>query len=102
MLVDREEKLKEIEVMRARIARLREQDAAVGSGEEKQARLKGMMDQLERLKILVDVNDPVIKKRYEDGEGETQYIQSLCHSFEVLWWCLVMVEPFTNEVLQVT
>jgi len=71
LLADREEKLKEIEVVRARIARLREQDAAISGGEkEKQTRLKSMTDQLEKLKILADVNDPVIRKRFEDGGGE--------------------------------
>jgi large subunit ribosomal protein L35 len=71
LLADREEKLKEIEVTRARIARLREQDATISGGEkEKQTRLKSMTDRLEKLKILADVNDPVVKKRYEDGEGE--------------------------------
>ncbi|KAI9779705.1 MAG: hypothetical protein M1839_007203 [Geoglossum umbratile] len=71
LLADREEKLKGIEAMRARIARLKEQDAAVSGGQkEKQTRLKSMTDQLERLKILADINDPIVKKRYEDGEGD--------------------------------
>jgi large subunit ribosomal protein L35 len=71
LLADRGEKLKEIEVERARIERLREQDAAVSGGEkQKQTRLRSMMDRLERLKILADINDPIVKKRYEDGEGE--------------------------------
>lgn len=74
LLADREEKLKEIEVERARIARLGEQDAAVSGGErQKQVRLRSMMERLERLKILADINDPVIKKRYEDGEGRSPY-----------------------------
>ncbi|KAH0547535.1 hypothetical protein FGG08_000260 [Glutinoglossum americanum] len=71
LLADREEKLEEIEVERSRIARLKEQDAAVSGGEQqKQTRLRSMMNYLEELKILADINDPVIKKRYEDGEGD--------------------------------
>lgn len=67
---DREEKLQQIEVERARIARLQAQDPAVSGGEtEKHRRLKSMRKYLEELKILADINDPVIKKRFEDGEG---------------------------------
>jgi len=67
---DREEKLQQIEVERARIARLQAQDPAVSGGEtEKHRRLRSMRKYLEELKILADINDPVIKKRFEDGEG---------------------------------
>jgi large subunit ribosomal protein L35 len=67
---DREEKLELIKVERDRIARLEEQDPAVSGGEkQKQTRLDSMQRRLEELKILADINDPVIKKRFEDGEG---------------------------------
>lgn len=67
---DRAEKLQQIETQRARIVRLEAQDAAVSGGErEKQHRLKSMRKYLEELKILADINDPVVKKRFEDGEG---------------------------------
>lgn len=67
---DREEKLQQIEVERARISKLQAQEPAVSGGEiEKQRRLKSMRKYLEELKILADINDPVIKKRFEDGEG---------------------------------
>jgi len=69
---DREEKLQKIEVERARIARLQEQDPAVSGGEfNKNRRLTNMRKYLEELKILADINDPAIKKRFEDGEGMT-------------------------------
>ncbi len=67
---DREDKLKQIEVERGRIARLQAQDPAVSGGETaKQGRLISMRKHLDELKILADINDPAIKKRFEDGEG---------------------------------
>ena len=68
---DRDEKLQQIETQRARIARLQAQDPAISGGEiEKQRRLTSMRKYLDELKILADVNDPVVKKRFEDGEGK--------------------------------
>lgn len=73
LAADREEKLKQIELQRARIARLLQQDATVSGGEfEKQRRLTSMRKHLEELKILADINDPAIRKRFQDGEGTTQ------------------------------
>jgi large subunit ribosomal protein L35 len=68
---DREEKLRQIEKERARIAKLGAQDASRFEGGEvqKQRKLLSMQNYLERLKILADINDPLIKKRFEDGEG---------------------------------
>lgn len=67
---DREEKLAAIEKERARISHLVQQDAASIKGGEtqKQLRLDSMRRHLEQLKILADINDPLIKKRFEDGE----------------------------------
>jgi len=73
---DREEKLRAIEQERARIARLAAQDASTiqGGERQKQVRLDSMSRHLEKLKILADINDPLIKKRFEDGEGmHTQF-----------------------------
>jgi large subunit ribosomal protein L35 len=70
LLVDREEKLKQIEVERARIARLKDADPELSGGElRKQNRLRSMNKTLEKLKILADINDPMVKKRFEDGIG---------------------------------
>jgi len=67
---DREQKIKEIEVERGRIERLAAQDAqSVGGEVQKQNKLDSMRRHLEHLKILADINDPMIKKRFEDGEG---------------------------------
>ncbi|KAK7514413.1 ribosomal protein YmL35 [Phyllosticta citriasiana] len=71
LMEDREEKLKAIETMRARIARIKEQDPAVSGGEwQKSNRIRSMLNQLEELKILADINDPLVKKRFEDGKGD--------------------------------
>lgn len=75
---DRQEKIAQIEDQRARIQRLKEQDAAVSGGEmQKETRLASMRRYMERLKILADINDPLVKKRFEDGKGNTQ-LTSLC------------------------
>ena len=67
---NRQEKVNEIEVQRGRIARLVEQDPSVSGGEAaKQIRLTSMRAQLEKLKIMADINDPLVKKKFEDGLG---------------------------------
>ena len=68
---DRVEKLKQVEVERQRIARAEALDPAQCGGEaSKKGKLVAMRKHLEKLKILADVNDPMIKKKFEDGEGE--------------------------------
>ncbi|TAQ90632.1 hypothetical protein B7494_g1046 [Chlorociboria aeruginascens] len=69
---DREEKIKEIQTERLRISNLVAQDSSIFRGGEmhKQRRLHGMRKHLEWLKIQADINDPLIKKRFEDGEGD--------------------------------
>lgn len=68
---DREEKLKLIRTERLRISNLAAQDGSTVSGGErqKQRRLDSMKRHLEYLKIQADINDPMIKKRFEDGDG---------------------------------
>ncbi|KAK5738891.1 mitochondrial 54S ribosomal protein YmL35 [Elasticomyces elasticus] len=76
---DRQQKLEEIRVQRERIERLREkvvvgsQGTAASEGKlqrEKEGKLRDMARRLEELKINADINDPVIKKRFEDGQGD--------------------------------
>lgn len=70
LLEDREQKLKEIEVERARLARLRETTTSNAEEEaQKQTRIRSMERRLEKLKIHADINDPIIKRRFEDGLG---------------------------------
>ena len=68
---DREEKLKQIQTERLRISNLEayDGDKLKGGEKEKQRRLGDMREHLEWLKIQADINDPLIKKRFEDGEG---------------------------------
>ncbi|KIW91006.1 uncharacterized protein Z519_08789 [Cladophialophora bantiana CBS 173.52] len=72
LIADRAEKLKKIETERARIARLREVDPSTFPGGElyKQRRINSMLAELEKLKILADINDPNVKRRFEDGKGD--------------------------------
>jgi large subunit ribosomal protein L35 len=41
----------------------------------KESRLRDMRRKLEATKILADINDPLVKKKFEDGFGEICYIQ---------------------------
>lgn len=67
---DRARKLSEIEKMRKRIAYCQQVPTSEFGGEyAKRGKLVRMHKFLEGLKILADVNDPVIKKRFEDGMG---------------------------------
>ena len=67
---DRERKMAEIAEMRKRIAQSQNVPASDLGGEyAKKGKLVRMHKYLEELKILADINDPVIKKRFEDGMG---------------------------------
>ncbi|CZS95788.1 related to ribosomal protein YmL35 of the large subunit, mitochondrial [Rhynchosporium agropyri] len=72
LAADRAEKMKMIATERLRISNLVATDAAnIKGGEEtKERRLDSMRRHLEYLKIQADINDPLIKKRFEDGEGD--------------------------------
>ncbi|KAF7909675.1 uncharacterized protein EAF01_003393 [Botrytis porri] len=68
---DREEKLEMIAKERLRLKNLEAQDESVSGGEkQKQTRIESIKRYLEYLKIQADINDPLIKKRFEDGEGD--------------------------------
>ncbi|KAK7188109.1 hypothetical protein DPSP01_001649 [Paraphaeosphaeria sporulosa] len=71
LLADREEKLKDIKTQIMRIENLKAQDPAVSGGEAKKAtRLRSMQNHLNDLIVLADINDPMVKKKFEDGEGD--------------------------------
>lgn len=76
---DREEKMKEIQTERLRISNLEAQGVASikGGEKERQNRLFHMKRHLEWLKIQADINDPLIKKRFEDGDGMAALSNSL-------------------------
>ena len=67
---DREIKLAQIAEMRKRIVRWQNMPADQCGGEvAKKGKLVRMHKHLEDLKVLADINDPMIKKRFEDGMG---------------------------------
>ena len=68
---DRREKLAEIVRETEKIRRLEAQDASVfRDGEKfKSKRLSSLRTYVEELKILADINDPIIKMRFEEGRG---------------------------------
>ncbi|KAL8664628.1 MAG: hypothetical protein Q9202_002898 [Teloschistes flavicans] len=71
LLADRKEKLLQIEEERRRITKVQADPVEKYGGEYvRKGRLVRMQKYLEELKILADINDPVIKKRFEDGDGD--------------------------------
>ena len=75
---DRSRKLVEIAEMRKRIAFWQTVPASdVGGDYAKKGKLVRIQKHLEKLKILADVNDPVIKKRFEDGMGRSPSLLGL-------------------------
>ncbi|KAF2475072.1 PEBP-like protein [Lindgomyces ingoldianus] len=68
---DRQEKLKQIQKQKSRLQNLVTQDPAVSGGvKAKEARIRSMRNHLNELIILADINDPMVKKKFEDGEGD--------------------------------
>ena len=60
----------QIEEERKRIKKVQETPAERLGGEvSKKAKLLAMQKYLEDLKIWADINDPLVKKRFEDGMG---------------------------------
>lgn len=66
---DRKEKLEQIRVQRERMERLQAQNVAPQDEGRKNHRLKSMRESLDHLKILADINDPMVKKTFEDKQG---------------------------------
>lgn len=66
----RQEKLEEIRKMREKIARFEALSVEEAGGKQvRNSRLGGMKAHLDDLVIKADINDPVVKKRFEDGDG---------------------------------
>jgi large subunit ribosomal protein L35 len=72
---DRAQKVEEINTMRTRISNLEARAVELKGMEteketvERQNRLRSMRNRLEAWKILADINDPLVKKNFEDGTG---------------------------------
>jgi len=77
---DREEKLKQIEVQRARLNRVKAAPVEPQDEHSKERRVHSMTEHLEELKIYADINDPIVKKKFEDDDGECN--QGQCASTE--------------------
>ncbi|ORY71956.1 phosphatidylethanolamine-binding protein [Pseudomassariella vexata] len=69
---DRKEKLEDIVAELAKIRRLEATpaDQLPGGERKKNLRLASLRKYVEELKILADINDPVVKRRFEDGLGD--------------------------------
>ena len=72
---DRTQKLQEIQTQRERIQKLSEKSVPPEQEGHREQRLKSMRERLEYSKILADINDPMVKKTFEDKQG-----MSLCCS----------------------
>jgi large subunit ribosomal protein L35 len=65
LLEDRKEKLSDIQLQQQRIERAK----AASNGPTSENRIRSMQRHLDELIILADINDPVVKKKFEDGQG---------------------------------
>ncbi|KAK5663117.1 hypothetical protein OQA88_6534 [Cercophora sp. LCS_1] len=69
---DRQEKIAQILAEEQKIKRLEATDASTFRGVEpyKRKRLDSLRKYVEELKILADINDPLVKRKFEDGQGD--------------------------------
>ncbi|KAJ0425409.1 phosphatidylethanolamine-binding protein [Aspergillus carlsbadensis] len=70
LLADREEKVDDIAATSEKIARIRALPEEELSKQSNVARLKALELHLENLKVQADINDPLVKKKFEDGQGD--------------------------------
>lgn len=83
---DRAEKLEELKETSVEIAKLEQRPAKVyRAGEQfKQKRLESLREHLEDLKIQADINDPAVKRKFEDGLGKPHSEQESAVSMDEL------------------
>ncbi|KAL4816943.1 phosphatidylethanolamine-binding protein [Aspergillus spinulosporus] len=70
LIADREEKLKEIATTSEKIAKIQALPEEERTKHSTYSRLRALEVHLERLKVLADINDPLVKKKFEDGQGD--------------------------------
>ncbi|KAG5927967.1 hypothetical protein E4U42_001504 [Claviceps africana] len=72
LAADREDKLSKIRDQLDKMSLLESKDASemAGGQKMKEIKLANIRREVERLKLLADVNDPMVKKRFEDGLGD--------------------------------
>lgn len=74
----------QIEEERKRIKKVQETPIEKLGGEaSKKGKLVAMQKYLEELKILADINDPLVKKRFEDGIGVSSSLHFALQDFHV-------------------
>jgi large subunit ribosomal protein L35 len=73
LIQHREEKVQDIEAERQKIARLKAQSVDPQNEQRHQHRVNSMQRYLDELKIHADINDPMVKRRFEDGKGQTHF-----------------------------
>ncbi|KAL4771879.1 phosphatidylethanolamine-binding protein [Aspergillus nidulans var. acristatus] len=70
LIADREEKLKEIATTSEKIAKIQALPEEERTKHSTYSRLRALEVHLDRLKVLADINDPLVKKKFEDGQGD--------------------------------
>lgn len=72
LAADRQEKVAKIQEELEKISLLEKKDAALLKGGQamKDTKLASLRRYVEQLKIQADINDPLVKKRFEDGLGK--------------------------------
>ncbi|KAK2592120.1 mitochondrial 54S ribosomal protein YmL35 [Conoideocrella luteorostrata] len=72
LAADREDKLSRINAELEKIDKLEKKDAAdINGGQKmKDTKITSLRREVDRLKLLADANDPLVKKRFEDGMGD--------------------------------
>ena len=78
---DRREKLEAITLQRERIQRLSEQSVAPQDEGRREHRLRSMRQRLEYTKILADINDPMVKRTFEDKQGMSLRYSSVAQMY---------------------
>ena len=56
-------------MQRERIEKLKAKNVAPQDEAHREKQLRSMRTRLEEQKIFADINDPVVKKKFEDGDG---------------------------------
>ena len=79
---DRMEKVEEIKMQRERIEKLEAEEVAPQNESQKNHRLRSMRERLEHTKILADINDPIVKKTFEDKQGMSLIMFGLFEYFQ--------------------
>lgn len=74
LIQHRQEKVEDIDAERQKIARLKAASVEPQNEQRHQHRINSMERYLEQLKIHADINDPMVKRRFEDGKGESIFL----------------------------